>query len=322
MDIRNKVFNEDCIEGTKLKIPDNSVDLIITDPPYGINGDKLHKHYNRKESFVIDGYTEIPESDYPEFSNNWIQQSERILKPGGSIYIVSGYTNLVHILNSLKNTKLKEMNHLIWKYNFGVYTKTKYVSSHYHILYLIKKGKKHTFNTNARYGQEEKNKDNGSMNYKDREDVWIINKEYKPGETKNKNELPIKLLTKIIQYSSNEGDLVFDFFLGGFSTAKVALGLSRDYSGFEINTKSFEHHYKELQNLEKGHLSHTLRIPQQDMLFSQGEPWNDTDLATLKDKYEKLIYKYKTKRKVIEELSLEFGRGRFSLTNALKRVGY
>ena len=78
-----RFFNQDCIKGAKDKIKDNSVDLIITDPPYGINGDKFHQHYNREESFVLDGYIEIPEENYPKFCINWIEQAERILRPGG-----------------------------------------------------------------------------------------------------------------------------------------------------------------------------------------------------------------------------------------------
>lgn len=118
-------YNTDCIEGAKSFLKYNSVDLIITDPPYGIVGDKLHKHYNRDESNVIDGYIEVPKGEYPKFTENWIEQAERVLKPGGTIYIVSGYTNLIHILNALQKTKLKEVNHIIWKYNFGVYTEKK-----------------------------------------------------------------------------------------------------------------------------------------------------------------------------------------------------
>jgi site-specific DNA-methyltransferase (adenine-specific) len=53
-------YHGDCISGAAAAIPDNSVDLIVTDPPYGINGDKLHRHYNRNEAFVVDGYVEIP----------------------------------------------------------------------------------------------------------------------------------------------------------------------------------------------------------------------------------------------------------------------
>lgn len=60
MELGGKFYNTDCITGRRENIADGSVDLIITDPPYGIRGDQLHKHYDRKESFVIDGYVEVP----------------------------------------------------------------------------------------------------------------------------------------------------------------------------------------------------------------------------------------------------------------------
>ena len=60
--MQNCVFyNESCISGSRNHLQENSVDLIITDPPYGIKGDTLHKHYNRDESHVVEGYVEIPE---------------------------------------------------------------------------------------------------------------------------------------------------------------------------------------------------------------------------------------------------------------------
>ena len=272
-----RFFNEDCISGCQKQIEDNSVDLIITDPPYGIQGDTLDKHYNRDESNVIDGYVEVPSSNYPQFSEDWIKQAERILKPGGSIYIVSGYTNLVHILNALGKTRLEEKNHLIWKYNFGVYTKTKYISSHYHILFYTKKGKRHTFNTFARYADHEKSEQGGSCNYSDREDVWVINREYKPGKIKNKNELPTQLLIKLIQYSSNQGDLICDLFLGSFSTAKVAKGLNREAVGFELNKSAFDYQMKEFDRLEAGYLLDQLRKPPKNQFVNRGKPISKVD---------------------------------------------
>jgi site-specific DNA-methyltransferase (adenine-specific) len=234
-------YNIDCIIGSRKYLTNNSIDLIITDPPYGIEGDKLDKHYNRKEDNVIDGYIDIPASDYKDFSQKWIKETERVLKPGGSIYIISGYSNLRHILNALADTELREINHIIWKYNFGVYTSRKYISSHYHILFYIKPGAEHTFNKNAFFDDDERKPNGGSMNYSDREDVWIINREYKPGQIKNKNQLPTKLLEKMILYSSNPDDLICDFFLGSFSTAKVAIDLGRKACGFELNKNAFDY---------------------------------------------------------------------------------
>ena len=311
-------YNEDCIEGARKYLKSNSIDLIISDPPYGIEGDKLDKHYNRDESNVIDGYVELSKKEYPEFSMKWIKEAERVLRPGGSIYIVSGYSNLRSILNALAATNLQEINHIIWKYNFGVYTSKKYISSHYHILYYVKKGSNVTFNTNAFFADGEKTASGGSMNYLDREDVWIINREYKPGQIKNKNELPKSLLTKILLYSSNQNDMVCDFFLGSFSTAKIALGLGRKACGFEINKNAFDYQIKEIEKIKPCELLPELRQVPENNLFNQGKPIGDDELQKIISEFQKLSQKGLSKKDAISALSERYGRGYWSLTNILK----
>lgn len=232
------IFNENCITGCK-HFHDETIDLIICDPPFGIQETTFDKHYNRNENNVIKGYIEAPE-DYYQFSLSWITQAKRILKPNGSMYIISGWTNLKHILNAIDECNLKTINHLIWKYNFGVYTKNKYVSSHYHILYVCKQKGKPKFNTYCRFNKNDR-KNGRSLNYRDLEDVFVINKEYSPGEIKNKNKLPDALVEKLISYSSDENDLVADFFLGNFTTAIVSKKMNRIPCGFEINPISFQY---------------------------------------------------------------------------------
>lgn len=314
-------FNEDCITGCRRHIADGSVDLIVTDPPYGIAGDTLHKHYNRDEAHVMDGYVEVAPEEYPAFSRAWIAEAARILRPGGSLYVVSGYTRLGDILNALAETPLEERNHIIWKFNFGVYTRQKWVSSHYHILYYIKPGGPVTFNTFCRFGADEKApaaEGGGARNYLDREDVWLINREYKPGEKKNKNELPTALLAKIIQYSSNEGDLVGDLFLGGFSTARVAIGLGRRAMGFELNRAAFEQGVKEIEALSPGFLLDD--VPRADPATAagpknQGGRWTDEERERLAARFTELTAAGASKKSAMETLCGEFGRGRFAILN-------
>ena len=318
--IHNSTFyNGDCISGTAKHIADNSVDLIITDPPYGINGDMLHRHYNRNEDFVVAGYVEIPRADYADFSVRWIKEAERVLRPGGSIYIVSGYTNLIDLLNALKQTSLKEVNHIIWKYNFGVFTRRKYVSSHYHILFFEKPGGKRTFNLESRYGLQEKTPYGRSLNNVDREDVWIINREYKPGQMKNKNELPPKLLIKMIQYSSNEGDLVADLFCGGFSTAAVAIGLNRRAVGFEISPQIFNAKIGHIKTLTPGYLVPSMPNPATGIPENSHKTWTDRDLRHLHERYSSLHARRVPKKQIIALLGEELGRGYWSIDKALKK---
>ena len=313
-----KFYNCDCVQGAKNYLSDNSIDLLICDPPYGINANELDKHYKRNEDNVIDGYIEVPTKEYANFSRNWIKEAERVLKPGGSIYIISGYTNLRHVLNALAETKLKEVNHIIWKYNFGVYTKQKYVSSHYHILYYTKPGGKRTFNTYAFFNDNEKTLNGGSQNYLDREDVWIINKEYKPNQVKNKNELPEALLKKIILYSSNPDDMICDFFLGGFSTARVATKLGRQSCGFELNKSSFDHYLYELRKISYGcempQVKESTGVP-----LNRGKKITDDERKSIIESYNKKIRLGVTKKQAVNSVAEEFSRGYWSIIRIIEK---
>lgn len=309
-----KIWNEDCIKGAK-HIKDDSVDLILNDPPFGINEAKFDQLYKRDSSNIIDGYIEAP-IDYDKFTLDWMTECKRILKDTGSMYIVSGWSNLSSIYRAIEKLGLYEVNHIIWKYNFGVNTKNKYVSSHYHIFYLVKSEKaKRTFNTNCRYTQVDKDENGRSVLYQDLEDVWMINKEYQPGEIKNVNKLPNKLVEKIIEYSSNEGDTVCDFFMGNFTTADCSLRLGRKVLGFEMNKNSYEHHINKLDEIEFG--KDIKKINVENPFFNQGKKLTEEDRVSIINRFNELLLIHKTKKATTEIVSKEFGRGRFAIKNIL-----
>ena len=241
-----QVYNQDCISGMLEHVATESVDLVFTDPPYGIRGDELDVHYHRDESNVVPGYVDVPLESYAEFSRDWITEAARCLRPGGSMYIVSGYTNLHHILNALHTTDLLEINHIIAQYSFGVSTKKKWVSSHYHVLFWAKPDRsqsKRTFNTNWKYTDQ---KDS----YHDRLTVQPMPRDYKPGQIKNKNQLSEEFIDKFIMYSSNRGDLVMDPFCGGFTTARQSLRRGRGFVGFELNQHAYDAFVPTLEGIE------------------------------------------------------------------------
>ena len=231
-----RVYNQSCIEGMREHVADESVDLVFTDPPYGIDGDELDVHYHRDESKVVPGYIDVPLTQYAQFSRDWIKECERVLRPGGSMYIVSGYTNLHHVLNALHATSLVEINHIIAQYSFGVSTKNKFVSSHYHVLFWAKPDrgqKKRTFNSNWKFTDQ---KDS----YHDRLTVQNMPRDYKPGQVRNKNQLSEEFIEKFIKYSSNRGDTVLDCFGGGLTTGRTALRWGRNFVGFELNKNAYD----------------------------------------------------------------------------------
>ncbi|MHA1728031.1 MAG: DNA-methyltransferase [Promethearchaeota archaeon] len=230
----NTIKYNDCIKGIK-NMPEESVDLVIADPPFGINFSGKDSLYNRNSENVVDGYVEIKEY-YDIFSEKWIQCMPRIMKSTATLYIVSGWTNLGDILNAIKKSDLILLNHIIWKYQFGVFTKNKFVSSHYHILFLAKSEKNYFFNKYEYYP----------------EDVWNIPRKYKPNQKKNGTKLPEDLVKRMIQFSSKPGDVIFDPFMGNATTAVCAKGLYRNYYGFELNQNLMQIHENNINSVKLG----------------------------------------------------------------------
>ncbi len=239
-DIRlNCIYNIDCIKGMKF-ISGNSIDLIVTDPPFAIDFKAVRSNYNRKSSRVITGYNEISRDRYYNFTLNWMKQSYRVLKDNGCMYVFSGWTNLKDILNALDELGFITINHIIWKYQFGVVTRRKFVTSHYHCLYVCKNDKNRKFFPYTRFDKGQKDKNGRSLHYRDKEDVWVINREYWNGDAKTPTKLPAEIIKKILLYSSEEDDIILDPFLGSGQTAVVSKMLKRKFIGFEIVKEYFD----------------------------------------------------------------------------------
>lgn len=198
------ILFEDCIEGMKA-LSESTVDLIIADPPFGIDFNSLSSAYNRDSRNVIQGYEEITEN-YGGFTYAWLEQVVRLMKDHATAYVFSGYTNLKEVMKACESLNLHTVNHIIWKYNFGLFTRRKFVTSHYHILLVAKNKKSYYFNKTKHYPS----------------DVWTINREYQPRSRKNGTNLPLKLVQRCIDYSSKPGDIVFDPFMGNGTTAVAA----------------------------------------------------------------------------------------------------
>ena len=177
-----------------------------------------------------------------------MSEAFRILKESGSMYVFSGWNNLKDVLSALDDVGFTTVNHIIWKYQFGVVTKKKYVTSHYHCLYVCKNDKKKKFYPFSRFKKDSKTDNGRSLHYKDKEDVWEIKREYWTGKEKTPTKLPADLIKKILLYSSRKNDLVLDPFLGSGQVAVVSKMLGREYYGFEIVKEYYNFAKKRLEN--------------------------------------------------------------------------
>ncbi len=227
------IHNMDCMEGMRT-LPESCVDLVITDPPFAIDFKSKRGNYNRTARRVLDGYTEIAAADYYAFTRGWMNRVYQLLKDSGALFVFSGWNNLKDLLTAADELGLVTVNHLIWKYQFGVVCKRRFVTSHYHCLYLCKDDRKRKFFNNARYGPEAKTETGRSKRYRDLEDVWDIPREYWHGDIKTPTKLPAELIRKILAYTSEPGDVVLDPFAGSGQVLVVSCEMERHYIGYEI----------------------------------------------------------------------------------------
>jgi len=214
---KDRLYHGDALRLMPL-LPSCSIDLVVTDPPFAIDFQAQKQNYNRTGENVLEGYAEIAPDDYGRFTSRWLNEAYRVLSDSGSIYVFSGWNRLKDVLSGLDAAGFHTVNHLIWKYQFGVFTRKKYVTSHYHILFAVKNPRCYTFHKVDHYP----------------EDVWVINREYWKGKKKTPTKLPGELVRKILLYSSNPGDIVLDPFLGSGTVAVESMATGRHFLGFEL----------------------------------------------------------------------------------------
>ena len=100
----NKIINGNSID-IMMSFPDNSIDMIFADPPYNL---QLKNELSRPDSSKVNGVTEEWDSfksfkEYDQFTETWMTEAKRILKPEGTIWVIGSYHNIFRVGNIMKN---------------------------------------------------------------------------------------------------------------------------------------------------------------------------------------------------------------------------
>lgn len=218
----NRIYQMDCLDGMRL-IPDESIDLVVTDPPYLINYRSNRRVKSKKFNYIRN------DGDEKELISRYLSECHRILKNDTAIYVFCSWHNIDFFKQEFeKYFKLKNL--IVWnKNNHGSGDLLgAYAPKHELILYG------HKGRSLLR---------NGRM-----ADV-IDYEKVPPNKLTHPTEKPVGLLKKFILNSSDEGDIVFDGFVGTGSTAIAALETGRNFIAFEIEREYVEIANKRLEGV-------------------------------------------------------------------------
>ena len=209
-----KLIQGDCLEVMK-DIPDNSIDLIVTDPPYLINYKSKYRK-NKEHKFC----STIKNDNNYMLIKKYIKECYRIMKNNTAMYIFCSFDKVDFFKQELE-LYFKVKNMIVWvKNNHTAGDLEAQFGKKYELILLVNKGR-------------------AKFNGKRLTDVWEFNRVVDNAQI-HQNQKPLDLLKQCIEKHSKVNDIVFDGFMGSGSTGVACLNLSRQFIGIELDEYYFK----------------------------------------------------------------------------------
>jgi DNA modification methylase len=231
----DEVVLGDCIAELN-KLPDASAQLIIADPPYNIGpAFGIEKEYIRSHDWI-------------PWMHEWLAEAERILAPGGSIFVYGIHHYIGFVQVELYNLGLEYRRMIIWNYENGWSRSTRTLATHYEPLLWFSKGSNFTYHAiREPYKSTDRLKHAITKNGKVwtphpdgrmAGDVWkfpvLAGRRFAKERTEHPTQKPLGLTDRIVTHFSNQGDLVVVPFAGSGTECVSAVRNGRHYWGCEI----------------------------------------------------------------------------------------
>ena len=210
-----KLYNDDCLNVLK-DIEDNSIDLVVTDPPYEVITGGRNGGVKGKPSGILTENKQLMKS-IPK-ADLWLSECFRVMKDGTHIYIMTNTLNLTNYLNIINSVGFKLHNLLVWNKNNT--TPNRWYMKNCEYVIFARKGFAKSINNPS--SQTVHNFDN------------II------GNKKHPTEKPVDLMKLYVENSSQVGDTVLDPFMGVGSTGVACKELGRNFIGVELDKQYFD----------------------------------------------------------------------------------
>lgn len=248
----HSVLIKDCCELLR-ELPDNSIQLIVCDPPYNIQ---------------VAHWDQFP--NYREWVITWLKEAERVLSPSGNIAIFGGLQyqgeagsgDLLTIISHLReHSAMLLANLIIWNYPNGMGAHRFFANRHEEIAWFGKTSKYHfdldavrePFDeaTKVAYLKDKRLRPESVEKGKNPTNVWRMsrlngNSLERVGHPTQKPQVVIQRLVRALSYP---GSTVLDFFAGSGITTRVAIEEGRHSIASDISPELHVYLYKQLQNM-------------------------------------------------------------------------
>ncbi|MBQ9236062.1 MAG: site-specific DNA-methyltransferase [Alphaproteobacteria bacterium] len=254
-DLCNQIIWQDMFEAVKY-MPSGCVDLMIVDPPYNLN-----------KNFGNSTFKMMKADDYAKWLNSWLKITARLLKDNASVYICTDWRSSISV-PAVAEKYFVLQNRISWEREKGRGAQNNWKNC-LEDIWFFTRSKNYKFNIDAvkvlrpvrapYTDTSGRPKDwfdtqNQKMRLTYPSNIWTdISVPFwsMPENTPHPTQKPEKLIAKLILASSDEGDVVFDPFLGSGTTAVVAKKLGRKFIGIEKEREYIAYAIKRLAIADK-----------------------------------------------------------------------
>lgn len=207
-------------------------DLIVVDPPFGIEFSGKSGNYNRDESQVVDGYVEWDETQYSKRIEELLEVIRTNLNETGQALVFSGWNNSHIIHKKILESSLNLEGKLYWSYNFAPYCKLRPAHNVYEIYWITKDSDEWYYTNECSYDHCTEGESNLSH--------IPVKREYHKDMPKYPTRLPQKLVGILVEHFSQEGDLVFDPCAGSGMVGAASVDNNRNAKLGDLNQEGIE----------------------------------------------------------------------------------
>lgn len=225
-DGEHSVYFEDCVEGMRERLDDDSVGCVITDPPYGVDVDvsggmNRTKEADHKGSVDNDGYEEALET-----FRDTLTEIDRVITDDGLLYVFASWKTYPEFATIIKSHGYDIFNCLVWVKSdttpFTAY-QGKYQYQHEFCIFAGKDDARQLNHTPS-----------DVMEYDEARFSDVDSQ-----ATTHPTQKPLQLVNDLVRQATGPEDLVLDPFMGSGTTAVAALQNDRDYVGFELDADNY-----------------------------------------------------------------------------------
>ena len=224
----NRVTVEDSVYALQ-RLPNAVVDLVIQDPPYGID---FSSNFRKNKIQTTNGIQGDGKDNLPLLDAN-LRETVRVMKPDAHLYMFTRWDKAGDHTRLLEKHGLSVKNHLVWrKNNWSMGDLKGAYASQYEVILFAQKGNKPLQCIPTADGRLNKH---GAAEICRHPDILEFDRPANGKTMVHNHQKPVELLQFLMQKSSQKGDVVLDGFFGSGSTGIAAKNLDRNFLGYEID---------------------------------------------------------------------------------------